>query len=79
MDLWRGSEPVDAVGLTTDEGIVIRFEPTTGEVVGLTILDWAARWQAQDVIEVVIPSVGASQSHNGGAPTRRVLAAAASH
>lgn len=76
--LWRGDEPSDAVGLTTDEGIVIRFDPTTGEVVGLTILDWALRWASKKVIEVVVPSVGANQSHNGGAPTRRVLAAAGS-
>jgi uncharacterized protein YuzE len=74
--LWRGEEPGEGVGLTTDDGILIRFHPETGEVVGFTIVDWAARWADCDVIEIIVPAVGANQPHNGAGPTRRVLASA---
>jgi hypothetical protein len=74
--LWRGAEPAEGVGVTSDEGIVILFDPSDGEIVGFTLLDWRARWGDSGVIEITIPAVGARQPHNGATPTkRRVLAA----
>jgi hypothetical protein len=76
--LWRGSEPSEGIGVTSDEGIVILFNPSDGEIVGFTLLDWRSKWGESDHIEVTIPEVGSHQPANGSAtPKRRVLAAAA--
>jgi uncharacterized protein YuzE len=75
--LWRGEEAAEGVGLTTDDGIVILFSPEDGEIVGFTLIDWRARWAGQEVIEIVVPAVGATQPLNGSGTTRRVLATAA--
>jgi uncharacterized protein YuzE len=75
--LWRGDEPAEGVGLTTDEGIVILFDPEDGEIVGFTLTDWGTRWAEQEVIEITVPAVGATQPLNGSGTKRRVLAAAA--
>jgi hypothetical protein len=73
--LWRGAEPSEGVGVTSDEGIVILFDPANGEIVGFTLLDWRAKWGEADEIEITVPTVGARQPHNGAGPTkRRVLA-----
>jgi uncharacterized protein YuzE len=74
--LWRGEEARAGIGLTTDEGVVILFDPEDGEVVGFTLIDWAARWADQESIEVTVPAVGATQPLNGATPQRRVLAPA---
>jgi Protein of unknown function (DUF2283) len=74
--LWRGDEAVEGVGLTTDEGIVILFNPDDGELVGFTLLDWRARWAGQEIIEISVPSVGATQPMNGSSTKHRVLSAA---
>jgi len=75
--LWRGEEAGEGVGLTTDEGIVILFNPEDGEIVGFTLIDWRARWAGQEIIEITVPAVGATQPLNGSGTKRRVLAAAA--
>jgi hypothetical protein len=59
--LWRGPEPVEAISFTTDEGPVVRLQPDTGELVGFTILDWAARWRQEERIEFHLPVFGESQ------------------
>jgi len=74
--LWRGEEAAEGVGLTTDEGIVILFNPDDGELVGFTLLDWRTRWAGQEIIEIVVPAVGATQPMNGSGTKHRVLAAA---
>ena len=38
--LWRGKKPVDAISLPTDDGILVRVHPKTGELVGVTLLDF---------------------------------------
>jgi Protein of unknown function (DUF2283) len=74
--LWRGDEAAEGVGLTTDDGIVILFAPEDGELVGFTLLDWRARWAGREVIEIVVPAVGATQPMNGSGTKHRVLASA---
>ncbi len=75
--LWRGPEPSEGIGVTSDEGIVILFDPSNGEIVGFTLLDWRAKWGGADVIEVTVPTVGAHQPSNGATPTKhRVLTTA---
>lgn len=55
--LWRGAGPVEAVSLTTDDGHVVRIDPETGDVVGFTIIDYAARWQQVEVIDIHLPAL----------------------
>jgi uncharacterized protein YuzE len=74
--LWRGDEAAEGIGLTTDEGIVILVDPEDGEVVGFTLLDWAARWADKESIDITIPAVGATQPTNGSGLRHRVLATA---
>jgi uncharacterized protein YuzE len=76
--LSRGDAPREAVGLTTEDGHVVRFDPETGEVVGFTILDWRARWGDAESIEIVltIPAVGATEPAGNGAQTHSVVAVA---
>jgi hypothetical protein len=72
--LWRGKKPVEAVSLPTDAGPVVRLHPTTGELVGVTLLDWKTLWSEKDRIELDLPAVGPSQSETTGAkPEHREL------
>ncbi len=73
--LWRQGGPSEGVGLTTEDGMVVRFDPDTGEAVGFTLLDWAVRWRRQKRIEIrlEIPAHGSSE-HEDEARTHRVLA-----
>jgi|SRR5215218_10236206 len=74
--LWRGDAPAAGIAFTTDTGPIVRFDPATGDVVGFTIPDWAARWRARKRIEirVDIPPHGISESEEEQAKTHRVLA-----
>jgi uncharacterized protein YuzE len=59
--LWRGSEPREAVGLTTAEGHVIRLDEDTGEIVGFTIFNWLGMWARQGTLRIDIPDLEATQ------------------
>jgi Protein of unknown function (DUF2283) len=59
--LWRGDAPVPAVSLTSEEGHLIRFDPKSYELVGITIFDFCRDWQQADPVShipVTIPSLG---------------------
>ncbi len=60
--LWRGKKPVEAVSLPTDDGILVRLDPKTGELVGLTLLDFDVFWADKERIEIDVPAVGRSES-----------------
>lgn len=74
--LWRGDAPTEGIGLTTDDGPIVRFDPETGEVVGITIPDWGVRWRAKKRIELrlKIPPHGLSEREEDEPTTHRVLA-----
>ena len=75
--LWRGAAPAEAISLTTEDGLVVRFDPATGEILGFTILDWAARWQAHEHIDFHLPPLGEHESEEEVGTTHRLLATAA--
>ena len=59
--LWLGAAPREAFSVTSDEGHLVRLDPTTYEVVGFTIFDFRRRWQADDPdgdVKVSLPSFG---------------------
>ncbi len=41
---WVGGEPREAVTYETNEGHLVRLDPETNELVGVTIFDFQARW-----------------------------------
>jgi uncharacterized protein YuzE len=62
--LWRGKQPRPAIGLTTDEGHVVRLDEETGEIVGFTIFNWWSVWSAEGtvpVLEFEVPNLEAAQ------------------
>ena len=59
--LWRGEKPAEALSLATDEGPIVRLDMETGEVTGVTLLDWKAMWSRKKRIEFFVPVVGASE------------------
>ncbi|HYL64002.1 MAG TPA: DUF2283 domain-containing protein [Candidatus Methylomirabilis sp.] len=38
-------EPREAIGVETDEGIILRQDPETDDVVGITVVDFSKRFQ----------------------------------
>ena len=46
---WVGDAPRSAVSYETDEGHMVRLDPETGEFLGVTIFDFAARWQGRPI------------------------------
>ena len=60
--LWRGKKPAEAISLPTEDGILVRVHPKTGELVGVTLLDYDAFWSDKETIELDIPAVGRSES-----------------
>jgi Protein of unknown function (DUF2283) len=60
--LWRGKKPVEAVSLPTEDGILVRVHPNTGELVGVTLLDYDVFWSQKERIEIDVPAVGRSES-----------------
>jgi Protein of unknown function (DUF2283) len=59
--LWRGDAPVEAISVPTDDGPIVRVDPTTGELVGVTLLDFRACWSTKTRIELHLPAVGRSE------------------
>lgn len=41
---WIGEQPTKAITYETDEGHLVRLDPDTNELVGITIFDFEARW-----------------------------------
>lgn len=48
-------EPQDAVGEEIEDGVVIRFNPTTGQPVGVTISDFTVRFKRYPEQAVSVP------------------------
>jgi hypothetical protein len=59
--LWRGPEPVEAISLPMDSGPIVRVDPRTREVVGVTLMDFDACWSDCARIELDVPQLGASE------------------
>jgi hypothetical protein len=59
--LWRGERPVEALSLETDEGPIVRLDLESGELCGVTLIDWNVMWAKKKRIELHVPSVGASE------------------
>lgn len=62
--LWLGRKPREAISVTSIEGHLIRLDPDSHEVVGLTIFDFCRRWQEDDPgggFQVTIPNLGESE------------------
>jgi hypothetical protein len=60
--LWRGEKPVEAISLPTNDGILVRVHPKTGDLVGVTLLDYDVFWAEKERIEIQVPAVGRSES-----------------
>jgi uncharacterized protein YuzE len=49
-------EPVEAIGMETGEDdVIVRLNPETDEVVGVTVLNFANRFQSKETGPVSIP------------------------
>jgi hypothetical protein len=59
--LWRGQAPVEAISFPMDDGPIVRVHPETGELVGVTLLDFSACWSNRERIDLDVPPVGASE------------------
>lgn len=46
---WVGEKPTAAITYETDEGHLVRLDPETKELVGITIFDWEARWAREPI------------------------------
>jgi hypothetical protein len=60
--LWRGKKALEAISLPTDDGILVRVHPKTGDLIGVTLLDFDACWSEKERIELDVPEVGRSES-----------------
>jgi hypothetical protein len=60
--LWRGKKPVEAISLPADEGILVRVHPKTGDLVGVTLLDYDMFWSDKERITIDVPAVGPTES-----------------
>lgn len=62
--LWRGEAPRPAISLTTDDGIVIRFDELSGEVVGFTVINWVKNWASHGAsVEINVPDLELPEGH----------------
>ena len=59
--LWRGKKPVEAITFPTDDGPLVRVNPETGELVGITLFDWNVCWSECERIALDIPAVGRTE------------------
>jgi hypothetical protein len=59
--LWRGSEPSEAISFPMDDGPIVRVDPESGELVGVTLVDFNACWSSCDRIELDVPPIGPSE------------------
>jgi uncharacterized protein YuzE len=49
-------EPVEAIGIETDDDdVIVRLHPETDEVVGVTVLNFATRFKSHESVPVSIP------------------------
>ncbi len=71
--LWRGDEPSEAVGIPTEDGLIVRLHPETGELVGMTLMDFRACWATKSRIALDVPQIGNSESQSAPAPAHREL------
>ena len=55
--LWPGDEPRPGVAIQTPEGHLVRFDPDTRELVGITIFDWHRTWRELGRIEFHAPEM----------------------
>lgn len=55
--LWTGDEPQDALTYETTDGHLVRLDPQTREFVGVTILDYHARWAGAAEIRLQVPTL----------------------
>jgi uncharacterized protein YuzE len=55
--LWTGEKPREAVTYETEDGHLVRLDPETREFVGVTILDFQARWAETGEIRLQVPSI----------------------
>lgn len=46
---WVGDEPRAAITYETDEGHLVRLDPETKDLVGVTVLDYRARWEDKPI------------------------------
>jgi len=63
--LWRGSKSVEAISVPLDDGPIVRVQPETGALVGITLLDFSTCWANKERIELRIPVIARSE---GDAP-----------
>ncbi len=65
--LWRGDHPVEAISVATDDGPLVRVDPMSGVLVGVTLLDFAACWADKQRIELSVPAMGPSEGDQAAA------------
>jgi hypothetical protein len=74
--LWRGDTPTEAISLPMDEGPIVRVDPETGDLVGVTLLDWSLMWADKARIELDVPTTAPSEreASEDRAPYRELVA-----
>jgi hypothetical protein len=60
--LWRGTKSAEAISMSTTDGIIVRVDPKTGTLIGVTLLDFRACWSEKTRIELRLPAFGGSES-----------------
>ena len=73
--LWRGEEPSEAISFPTDEGPILRVDPVSGELVGVTLLDWSIMWAEKARIDLDLPPIAPSEAEATHDASRRELVA----
>ena len=48
-------DPREAIGTEVEEGVIVRSDPETNEVVGITIIDFSRRFTLQPAKVVSVP------------------------
>ena len=56
-----GDEPSEGAAVPTNEGIVVLVGHGTREIVGVTVMDWAACWCSHEKIGITMPGMAATQ------------------
>jgi hypothetical protein len=76
--LWRGDQPAEAISFPTDDGILVRVNTLTGDLVGVTLLDFDVFWADKERTEITVPAAGPSEREvpDSAAPAHRQLVVA---
>lgn len=74
--LWRGDDPREAISFHTEDGPLVRVDPSTGELVGVTLLDWWTTWADKQRIDLDVPRVGPRERDATEASAHRELVTA---